>query len=96
MTSELELSAAARHYRAAGRTERAEQIDEVAAGFAQALERLTALRNSTVELAQMEAELESFGDAKGVAALADRRATMDREIVEIEGNLSEVRMALSR
>jgi len=96
LTSELELSAAARHYRAAGRTERAEQIDEVAAGFAQALERLTALRNSTVELAQMEAELESFGDAKGVAALADRRATMDREIVEIEGNLSEVRMALSR
>ncbi len=96
LTSELELSAAARHYRAAGRTERAEQIDEIAAGFVQALERLATLRASTAELAQMEAELESFGDAKGVAALADRRETMDREIVEIEGNLSEVRMALSR
>jgi len=96
LTSELELSAAARHYRAAGRIERAEQIDEIAAGFAQALERLTTLRASTAELAQMEAELESFGDAKGVAALADQRATMDREIVAIEGNLSEVRMALSR
>ena len=96
LTSELELAAAARHYRAAGKTERAEQIDEIAAGFAQALERLVTLRASTAELAQMEAELESFGDAKGVAALADQRATMDREIVEIEGNLSEVRMALSR
>lgn len=96
LTSELELSAAASHYRAAGRTERAEQIDEIAAGFAQALERLTTLRESTAELARMEAELESFGDAKGVAALADQRATMDREIVEIEGNLAEVRVALSR
>lgn len=96
LTSDLDLEAAARHYRAAGMTDRAEQIDETADGFAQALERLATLRNSTAELAQMEAELESFGDAKGVAALADQRETMDREIAEIEGNLSEVRLALSR
>lgn len=96
LTSDLELAAAARHYRAAGKTDRAEQIDEIAAGFAQGLERLTTLRNSTTELAQMEAELESFGDAKGVAALADQRETMDREITAIEDNLSEVQSALSR
>jgi len=96
LTSDLELAAAARHYRVAGMTDRAEQIDETAAGFAQALERLATLRNSTAELARMEVELESFSDAKGVAALADRRETMDREIAEIEGNLSEVRLALSR
>lgn len=96
LTSDLELAAAARHYRAAGDTERAEQIDEVAAGIAQALERLSTLRSSTAELAQMEAELESFGDAKGVAALADQRQTMELEIAAIQENLSEVQSALNR
>jgi len=96
LTSNLDLAAAARHYRAAGRTDRAEQIDEIASGLTQALERLTTLRNSTTELAEMEAELETFGDAKGVAALADRRETMDREIAAIEENVSEVRSALTQ
>jgi len=96
LTSELELAAAARHYRAAGKTGRAEQIDEIAAGFVEALERLATLRASIAELAEMEAELESFGDEQGVEALADQRAVMDREVAEIEENLSEVRVALSR
>ena len=92
----LELAEAARHYRAAGESARADEIDGLAAGFAEALERLTSLRTSSAELARMGTELEALGDAKGVAALADRRESMGREIAVIEGNLSEVRLALCR
>ncbi len=73
---------------------RADQIDTLAAGFREALERLATLRNSTAELARMEAELDELGDAKGVRALADRRWVMGQEIAGIEDNLSEVRAAL--
>ena len=92
----LELPEAARQYRAAGDTARAIQIDESAAGFDQALARLTTLRSDSAKLAGMEAELEELGDANGVAALASRRETMKREIAGIEDNLSQVRAALCR
>jgi tetratricopeptide (TPR) repeat protein len=90
----LELPEAARHYRAAGETGRADQIDELATGFAEALGRLATLRSSIAELAGMEAELEKLGDADGVAALASRREAMSREMSGIEANLTEVRTAL--
>ncbi|HSN55310.1 MAG TPA: tetratricopeptide repeat protein [Candidatus Sulfomarinibacteraceae bacterium] len=92
----LELPEAARHYRAAGDHDRADQIDTVAAGLHEALKRLATLRNNSAEFARMEAELDELGDAKGVAALAERRELMNREIAGIEGNLSEVRAALCR
>jgi tetratricopeptide (TPR) repeat protein len=92
----LELPEAARHYRAAGEDDRADQIDTVAAGLREALKRLATLRNNSAEFARMEAELDQLGDAKGVAALAERRELMNREIAGIEGNLSEVRAALCR
>jgi len=90
----LELPEAARHYRAAGDTGRADEIDELASGFAEALGRLATLRRNTADLIGMEAELEKLGDANGVTALASRRAAMGREISGIEANLSEVRAAL--
>lgn len=92
----LELTEAARQYRAAGDTSRASQIDASAAGFDQALARLRTLRSNSAKLAGMEAELENLGDANGVAALAGQRETMNREIADIEGNLSQVRAALCR
>jgi hypothetical protein len=92
----LELPEAAQHYRTAGSTDRADQIEEISTDVAGALERLTTLRSSTAELARMEAELEELVDPQGVAAMAGRRKTMDQEIAEIEDNLSEVRAALCR
>ena len=71
-------------------------IDTLSAGIREALERLATLRNSTAEFARMEAQLDEFGDAKGVTALFERRQIMNREIAGIEGNLSEVRAALCR
>ncbi len=90
----LELPEAARHYRAAGDHDRADEIDTLAAGFREALERLATLRNSAAEFARMEAQLDELGDAKGVTALSDHRQVISREIAGIEGNLSEVRAAL--
>ncbi len=90
----LELPEAVRHYRAAGDGGRADRIDEIAAGFDEALARLVGLRSDAAELAGMEAELETLGDADGVTALAGRRQAMGREIADIESNLSEVRDAL--
>jgi tetratricopeptide (TPR) repeat protein len=90
----LELPEAARHYRAAGDTGRADEIDDLASGFAEALGRLTTLRRNIADLVGMEAELEKLGDADGVTALASRRAAMGREMSGIEANLSEVRAAL--
>ncbi len=90
----LELPEAARHYRAAGDTVRADQIDTLAAGFREALERLATLRNSAAEFARMGAQLDELGDAKGVTALSERRQIMITKIADIEGNLSEVRAAL--
>jgi tetratricopeptide (TPR) repeat protein len=92
----LELTEAARQYRAAGDSARTSQIEESAAGFEQALARLTTLREDSAKLAGMEAELEELGDANGVAALASRREAMNREIAGIEANLSQVRTALCR
>jgi len=92
----LELPEAARQYRAAGDSARTSQIEESAAGFEQALARLTTLREDSAKLAGMEAELEELGDANGVAALASRREAMNREIAGIEANLSQVRTALCR
>ncbi len=92
----LELPEAARHYRAAGDSARAEQIDELATRFAESLGRVATLRSNIADLIEMEAELEVLGDANGVAALADRRAVMGREMSGIEANLSEVRAALCR
>jgi len=92
----LELPEAARHYRAAGETGRADEIDELANGFAEALGRLATLRSNIAELAGMEAELDKLGDADGVAALARRREAMGRELSGIEANLTEVRAALCR
>jgi tetratricopeptide (TPR) repeat protein len=92
----LELPEAARHYRAAGDTRRADEIDELASGFAEALGRLATLRSNIADLIGMEAELEKLGDADGVTALASRRAAMGREMSGIEANLSEVRAALCR
>jgi tetratricopeptide (TPR) repeat protein len=92
----LELPEAARQYRAAGDTTRADQIDESAAGFEQALARLKTLRGDSAKLSGMETELEELGDANGVAALAGRREAMNREIAGIEANLSQVRAALCR
>ena len=89
----LELAEAARHYRAAGDDERAEQIDEINASFSEALERLASLRSDVAEMAGMEAELEVLGDADGVEAVAERRKARSREIAEIQANLSEVRAA---
>ena len=90
----LELQEAARHYRGAGETGRADQIDEIATGFAEALGRAATLRSSIAELAGMEAELDKLGDAEGKTALASRREAMARELSGIEANLSEVRAAL--
>ncbi len=90
----LELPEAARHYRAAGDAGRADEIDQLASGFAEALGRLATLRSNIADLVGMEAELERLGDADGVTALARRRAAMGREISGIEANLSEVRAAL--
>ncbi|MDH3815239.1 MAG: tetratricopeptide repeat protein [Acidobacteriota bacterium] len=90
----LELPEAARHYRAAGDTGRADEIDELASGFAEALGRLATLRSNIADLVGMEAELEKLGDADGVTALASQRAAMGREMSGIEANLSEVRAAL--
>ena len=90
----LELPEAARHYRAAGDTARAEQIDELATRFAESLGRVATLRSNIADLVEMEAELEELGDANGVTALANRRAVMGREMSGIEANLSEVRAAL--
>jgi len=92
----LELGEAARHYRAAGDSGRAAEIDALAGSFNEALGRLASLRRDVAALAGMEAELEALGDANGVAALAGRRETMGREIAAIEGNLSAVRSALCR
>ena len=90
----LELPEAARHYRAAGDTGRADEIDELASGFAEALGRLATLRSNIADLVGMEAELEKLGDADGVTALASQRAAMGREMSGIEANLSEVQAAL--
>ena len=90
----LELAEAARHYRAAGDHDRADEIDTLAAGLDEALKRLAILRNSSAEFARMEAELDGLGDAKGVTAMSDQRKVINREIAAIEGNLSEVRAAL--
>jgi len=90
----LELPEAARHYRASGDTARADQIDELAAGFEESLDRVATLRSNIAELVGMQAELEELGDANGVTALAGRRAEMGRELSGIEANLSEVRAAL--
>jgi tetratricopeptide (TPR) repeat protein len=92
----LELPEAARHYRAAGDSDRADEIDNLSGGFREALERLAALRDSAAEFARMEAQLDELGDAKGVTALSDHRKVISREIAAIEGNLSEVRAALCR
>ena len=92
----LELPEAARHYRAAGDNDRADQIDTLSGGFREALERLATLRNSAAEFARMEAQLDELGDAKGVTAMSDHRNVISREIAGIEGNLSEVRAALCR
>jgi tetratricopeptide (TPR) repeat protein len=90
----LDLSEAVRHYRAAGETGRADQIDEIATGFAEALGRAATLRSSIADLAGMEAELDKLGDADGMKALAGRREAMTRELSGIEANLDEVRAAL--
>jgi len=90
----LELSEAARHYRAGGDRGRADRIDELSAGFNEALGRLATLRSDASELAEMEARLEGLGDADGVAAVARLREARGREIAEIEDNLAEVRAAL--
>lgn len=90
----LELPEAARHYRAAGDDDRADEIDALSGGFREALERLATLRNSAAEFARMEAQLDELGDARGVTAMSDQRKVIGREIVAIEGNLSEVRAAL--
>ena len=90
----LELREAARHYRSAGDTRRADEIDDLASGFAEALGRLATLRSNIADLVGMEAELEKLGDANGVTALASHRAAMGREMSGIEANLSEVRAAL--
>ena len=92
----LELSEAARHYRAAGDDDRADEIDTLSGGFREALDRLATLRNSAAEFARMEAQLDELGDAKGVTAMSDQRKVIGREIAAIEGNLSEVRAALCR
>ncbi len=94
LACELELTEATRHYRAAGDTGRADQIDELATGFAEALGQLATLRSNIAELAGMEAELEKLGDADGVTALAGRREAMSRELSGIEANLADVRAAL--
>jgi hypothetical protein len=96
LACDLELGEAARHYRAAGDSVRAAEIEGLAANFNDALERLAKLRRDVSALAGMEAEVEALGDANGVAALAGRREAMSREIAAIEGNLSEVRSALCR
>jgi tetratricopeptide (TPR) repeat protein len=90
----LELPEAARHYRAGGDGGRADRIDELAAGFNEALGRLATLRSDASELAEMEARLEGLADADGVAAVARLRKARGREIAEIEDNLAEVRAAL--
>lgn len=92
----LELPEAARHFRAAGDNDRADQIDTLSGGLREALERLATLRNSAAEFARMEAQLDELGDARGVTALSDQRKVISREIAGIEGNLSEVRAALCR
>lgn len=92
----LELGEAARHYRAAGDTGRAAEIEELAAGFKDALGQLATLRRDVAALAGMESELEALGDANGVAALSGQREEMGREIAAIEANLAEVRAALCR
>ena len=92
----LKLPEAARHYRAAGDNDRADQIDTLSGGFREALKRLATLRNSAAEFARMEAQLDELGDAKGVTAMSDQRKVISREIAAIEGNLSEVRTALCR
>lgn len=96
LACDLELGEAARHYRAAGDSARAAEIEVLAASFNDALERLAKLRRDVTALAGMEAEVEALGDANGVAALAGRREAMSREIAAIEANLSEVRSALCR
>jgi tetratricopeptide (TPR) repeat protein len=96
LACQLELAEAARHYRAAGDNDRAEEIDTLAASFGDALERLSTLRGAVADLAGMEGELEELGDADGVAALAGQRETMGREIAGIEANLAQVRSALCR
>ncbi len=92
----LELPEAARHYRAAGDNDRADEIDNLSGGFREALGRLATLRGSAAEFARMEAQLDELGDAKGVTAMSDQRKVISREIAGIEGNLSEVRAALCR
>jgi len=92
----LKLPEAARHYRAAGDNDRADEIDTLSGGLSEALERLVTLRNSAAEFARMEARLDELGDAKGVTAMSDQRKVINREIAAIEGNLSEVRAALCR
>jgi len=90
----LELSEAARNYRAAGDGEHADTIDALAADLSGALTRLANLRSNAAEFAALETELEELGDAKGVTAMADQRKVIGREITAIEANLSEVRAAL--
>lgn len=90
----LELSEAARHYRAAGDDEHAGRVDALAANISGALARLADLRGNIAEMIAMEADLEALGDANGVTAVADRREAVGRGIAAIEDNLSEVRAAL--
>jgi len=92
----LDLDTAAKHYRSAGKIDRAQEIEALAEEFAGALAQLEKLRATVKEIQQMEHDLADLGDNQGVTAMRERAAAEKNKIDEIEANLEAVRTALCR
>ena len=90
----LELDAAVRHFERAGDQRAADQIEEIAGSFADAIARRADLVAKIAELRTMEAELEALNDSQGVAAVRGRADAMQSELDAIDANLASVREAL--
>ncbi len=92
----LDLDTASKHYRSAGKIDRAQEIEALAEQFAGALAQLEKLRATVKEIRQMERQLAELGDTQGVTAMRERAAAEQTKITEIEENLQAVRTALCR
>jgi hypothetical protein len=90
----LELEAAVQSFTLAGDEETAHMIQEIGAGFGEALEARRELVGKIAQLRAMELELESLNDAEGVTAMRQRTAAFEQELDALEDNLEQVRQAL--
>jgi tetratricopeptide (TPR) repeat protein len=92
----IELECAVSHFRLAGDQQRAQELEEIANGLADATKKRDDLTRQIAELEEMTLTLVSLDDREGAAILRQRLATFEAALAAVEDNLREVRLALAR